>query len=277
MSVYRHIQALVRKNSDNFPVGSWLFPKKARKAIWHFYIFARNADDIADDPLIDAKEKLHRLEILRLALGSGNRKLAPDWAHPHLLDIDEGKISAGYGLTLLAAFIQDVKQNRYGTFDELLDYCRKSAVPVGQTVLELCGENQADKAAADALCIVLQLLNHLRDAEKDYRTLNRIYLPQAFLQKTGARESDLTAPEFSQGLKETYRLYLSECAYLLARAAPLMPTVKSLRLRWELSLTFELALTLYHRLSQSASPAERVIIPRWHWFYYLFKSVGHIW
>lgn len=277
MPVYRHIQALVKRSADNFPVGSLLFPRHARKEILHFYAFARNADDIADSPTLPPEEKLAALENLRLSLGSGNLRTAPEWAQAHILDIDHGKISAKHGLALLSAFAQDVRQSRYVTYDDLVDYSNRSAVPVGRVVLELCGEKDANLPAADALCIVLQLLNHLRDCGKDYRELNRIYLPSSWLYQYGASEKDLRADRSTEALRAVYRLYLSECALLLAKSAPLIHTIRSPRLKLELSLTFELAFAMYHRLRKGDPLAERIRIPVWSWPLYLFRGVKRLW
>lgn len=277
MPVYRHIQALVKRSTDNFPVGSLLFPRHARKEILHFYAFARNADNIADHEHILPEEKLRLLESLRIALGSGNQRIAPDWAKDHIADVDKGKTSAKHGLALISAFMQDVRQSRYVTYDDLVDYSQRSAVPVGRVVLELCHETEANLPAADALCIVLQLLNHLRDCGKDYRELKRIYLPSSWLYQCSAREKDLAADASTDALRGVYRLYLSECALLLAKAAPLIHSIKSPRLKMELSLTFELAMGLYQRLRDGDPLAGRITLPVWSWPIYLFKGIRRLW
>lgn len=275
--VARDIQALVRRNEENFPVGSWLFPPHARREILHFYAFARHADDIADSPTLPAEEKLTQLENLRLAMGSGNARLAPDWAAGYIADLNAGKSSANHGLQLLSAFRQDAQQNRYITYDDLVDYCARSAVPVGRVILELCQEHQANITAADALCTALQILNHLRDVGKDYTELGRIYLPATWLYQQKAKESDLAHRRSSPAWREVYRLCLSECAVLLARAAPLPHSIRSRRLRLELALTLELAFALHHRLQLQDPLASRIRIPVWHWPFYMVRSVRHLW
>lgn len=258
-------------------MASRLLPIHARAGILHFYAFARNADDIADNPALTAEEKLARLERLRLGLGSGNRHMVPDWAHAYMDDIDADRTSQKHGLDLLSAFQQDVRQNRYATFDELLDYCARSAVPVGRSVLEFCREDKADLTAADALCSALQLLNHLRDVGEDYRQLDRIYLPQTWLKAEGADEDALGEDASSPALKQVYRIYLSECAVLLARAAPLPQSIRDMRLRLELAVTLELASAIHHRLKVSDPLAKTVRIPKWQWPYYLLRGVWRSW
>lgn len=277
MPVPRHIQALVHDNAENFPVASWLLPAHAREGILHFYAFARNADDIADDPYLAPEEKHAQLEKLRTGLGAGNRHMTPQWAHAYMDEIDADRTRQQHGLDLLSAFRQDIDKRRYATFEELLDYCTRSAVPVGRTVLELCNETHADLPAADALCTALQLLNHLRDAGEDFRELDRIYLPQAWLQEHGADEEDLADDITSPAMKATFTTYLNACAELLEQAAPLPHSITDFRLRLELALTIELAHALHKQLRKRDPLAAKIRIPAWQWPYHLIRGVLRLW
>lgn len=269
---YPQIQALVRRQNENFPVASYLLPKAARSPILHFYAFARNADDIADSTAFSGPEKINLLQELECNLRAHDVKTAPDWAQPYIHDLQPNKSNPQHGLDLLHAFLQDAEKSRYETFAELLGYCRYSAVPVGRVVLECCGETQASLPAADALCIVLQLINHLQDCGEDYRQLNRIYLPQEWMRDYGIEEEQLAATQSSPALRLLYDRYITECRILLADAAPLPQTIHSRRLRLELSLILELVEALIDKLSHHDPLQKEVKIAHWQWPVYLLRS-----
>lgn len=270
---YPQIQALVRDAEENFPVASWLLPKPARKRVLHFYALARNADDIADSATLPAHEKTAFLSHLQQALRDGNPAVAPDWAQPHILDTMRGDISPEHGIDLLTAFLQDAKKNRYLHMGELLDYCRYSANPVGRVVLEASGEDAADTEAADALCTVLQLINHLQDCQKDYRALNRIYLPKDWMQQHSTGEPDIDAKQTSPALRRVFDLYLAECERLLAIAKPLPHSIRSRRLRLELRLIWQLAHHLTTRLKHEDPLQKPVKVAHWQWPFHLLRSL----
>lgn len=276
MADYPQIQALVCSAKENFPVASFLLPKPARRAVLRFYQFARRADDIADSPLIPAKEKAAFLASLQQALREGDATAAPDWARPYIADTVDGVSSPRHGIDLLTAFLQDTGQNRYPTFADLLGYCRYSAAPVGRVVLESCGETQVDAEAADALCIVLQLINHAQDCREDYLRLNRIYLPQDWMRRYGVEESDLAAGHASPGLRALFAVYLDACRNLLAQARPLPATVRSRRLRMELALIHELAEALVDKLSREDSLQKPVKMAHWRWPYHFIRSLRRL-
>jgi squalene synthase HpnC len=166
---------------ENFPVASFLIRPELRAPILVFYRFARAADDIADHETASAETKLAQLAWMRaglegegaeeaLALGKLHRERGIDPAHAH---------------ELLDAFVQDVTQSRYADWDEVIAYCRLSAMPVGRFVLDLHGEDRATWPANDALCAALQVINHLQDCQKDYRERDRVYIPLPMLEAAG--------------------------------------------------------------------------------------------
>lgn len=273
MAHYPQIQALVRGGEENFPVASILLPKPARRAILHFYIFARNADDIADSTTLLTQEKMTFLTRLQHAVLEEDLTAAPEWAHPYIQDVIAHQSSRYHGIDLLTAFLRDAVKNRYHSFAELLDYCHYSAAPVGRAVLECCNESEADMQAADALCTVLQLINHLQDCKADYQQLNRIYLPTMWMQEYGVSEQDLNASCASPALRALFGHYLNECRTLLATAASLPRTVRSKRLRLELLLILELARGLVDKLSLQDPLQKPVKIAHWWWPVYLLRSL----
>jgi squalene synthase HpnC len=160
---------------ENFPVASVLIHPRHRPVILAFYRFARAADDIADNETASAEDKLRLLDQMHRGL-SGLDNSAPEAAALHDV-LAERKLTTQHASDLLEAFRRDVVKLRYANWDELMDYCRYSAMPVGRFVLDVHGEGHNTWPASDALCAALQVINHLQDCGKDYRVLNRVYIP----------------------------------------------------------------------------------------------------
>ena len=142
--------------------------------------FARNADDIADSADLAPEEKVARLDVMEEVLLGKRLEGSPSAARLRR-SLNETGVTPVHATDLLIAFRQDATKRRYETFDELYNYCRYSAVPVGRYVIDLHGESHAAYRASDALCISLQLLNHLQDCGTDMRTLDRCYIPQTLM------------------------------------------------------------------------------------------------
>ena len=178
---------------ENFPVASFLIAPRHRAPILAFYNFVRAADDISDHPTLAPADKLALLDRLEAAL----LQKGPDEPVARALrEISrERGLSLGHARDLVTAFRRDVTQLRYKDWDDLIDYCRYSAMPVGRFVLDVHGENAGETwAANDALCAALQIINHLQDCGKDYRDLDRVYLPLDTLQEFGASVEMLALP-----------------------------------------------------------------------------------
>jgi phytoene/squalene synthetase len=146
---------------ENFPVASRLIAPKHRPAVLAFYEFVRVADDIADHSKLAPAEKLERLDRLEAAL-LGEHDAEPEGVRLRGV-LRERSLSPVHAQHLLRAFRQDVTKLRYENWDDLIDYCRYSAMPVGRFVLDVHGESQATWPANDALCAALQIINHLQD------------------------------------------------------------------------------------------------------------------
>ena len=130
-----------------------------------FYAFARNADDIGDSPILAADEKIARLDHMEAVL-LGHREGGSPSAAGLRRSLAETGVSSRHATDLLIAFRRDATKNRYASWDELLDYCRVSAMPVGRYMLDVHGEKRDTYAASDALCAALQVLNMFRTARK---------------------------------------------------------------------------------------------------------------
>src|SRR6201991_4216212 len=177
---------------ENFPVASFLIAPQYRPPVMAFYRFVRFADDIADHDTASPDEKLRLLEEMRATL-EGESDASPEGFGLRTA-LAANKLDPVHALDLLEAFRRDVTKLRYRDWDDLLDYCRYSAMPVGRYVLDVHGESQATWPANDALCAALQIINHLQDCGKDYRELNRVYLPQNAMAAAGMDVAALGAP-----------------------------------------------------------------------------------
>ena len=241
---------------ENFPVASRLIAARHRPAILAFYDFARTADDIADHETLPSGDKLRRLEALRSALvGEDNGAPAAVALRQALAD---RRLPATHALDLLVAFRQDAETSRYPTWDDLMNYCRYSAAPVGRMVLAIHGEPAETWPASDALCCALQVINHLQDCGEDYRRLDRVYLPLAELEAAGVEVAALAAPRASPGLRAVIVAAAQRTAVLLRRSRPLADQVRDSGLRLEVAVIQRLAEDLTRRLIARDPLSERV-------------------
>lgn len=245
------------RSDENFPVGSLLIRPALRPHVHAFYAFARNADDIADSPDLARGEKLDRLGVMQSVL-LGDTAAGSASATGLRASLAETGVTSRHALDLLAAFRQDAEKTRYASWAELLDYCRLSAMPVGRHVLDLHGEHPATHAPSDALCAVLQILNHLQDGAKDLAALDRCYLPADQLAAADARVEDLAGPAETPGLRRVFDNLLDECDCLNAEAAALPRLVRDRRLRLECAVILGLSRRLARRLRAADPVARRV-------------------
>src|SRR5215471_19689845 len=184
---------------ENFPVASRVIAPRHRALILAFYEFVRVADDIADHASLAPAEKLARLDRLEANL-HGNGDAEPEAVRLRAALTERG-MPPTHPCDVLKAFRLDVTKLRYANWDELIDYCRYSAMPVGRFVLDVHGEDRATWAASDALCAALQVINHLQDCAKDYRALNRVYIPLDRFSRADITPEALNAPHSSPALR----------------------------------------------------------------------------
>jgi len=213
---------------ENFPVASWLIRPEYRPAILAFYQFVRTADDIADHAILTAEEKLAHLDALETSLTGAGTDQPVGVALREALT--ERGLSAQHAQDLLTAFRLDVTKLRYRDWDDLIGYCRYSAMPVGRFVLDVHGESRDAWPANDALCAALQIINHLQDCAKDYRDLDRVYLPQDALAAAGTDSEALAAPRPSPELRTCLTGLAQRTGTLLAESRSFIGQVNDLRL-----------------------------------------------
>ena len=240
---------------ENFPVARLLRPEH-RAPILAFYRFARAADDVADAATASPGAKLALLEAMRATVAGESDS---DTAALGLRAVmAERGLDNRHALDLLEAFRRDVTKTRYADWDELLDYCRFSAMPVGRFVLDVHGEDRATWPASDALCAALQIINHLQDCAKDYRALDRVYLPADRLAAAGATVEELDAPRASLALRGVIAGLAERTQGLLATSAPFARQIADRRLSCEVAVIQRLGVSLAARLRVRDPLAERV-------------------
>lgn len=245
------------RSGENFPVGSWLIRRDLRAHVHAFYRFARNADDIADNPALSPDDKVRRLDRMAAILDGAPGEDSPAAAAMRRSLLETG-VTAQHCHDVLHAFRLDATKLRYRDWHDLMEYCRYSASPVGRQLLDLHGESRDTWPPSDALCSALQVLNHLQDCAVDYRNLNRVYLPLDDLAAVGCTVDTLTAPASSPGLRRVIDSLLDRTEDLIAVARGLPPRVTARGLRWESGGIVALAARLARRLRQGDPLATRV-------------------
>jgi len=245
------------RGGENFPVGSWLIRRDLRVHVHTFYRFARHADDIADNPDLSADDKLRRLDRMAAILEGAPGDDSP--AAAAMRDsLQQTGVTAQHCRDVLRAFRLDATKLRYRDWDDLMEYCRYSASPVGRQLLDLHGEQSETWPASDALCSALQVLNHLQDCAADYRALDRVYLPLDLLDEAGITVGALSAPLASRGLRRVIDGLLDSTDRLIETARGLPSGVAARGLRWESAVIIALATRLARRLRYGDPLAGRV-------------------
>lgn len=246
---------------ENFPVASALIAARHRAPVLAFYRFARAADDVADNPKLSETEKFRLLDGLEATLlGKDDR----DGDALPLRRALAGRVLAPtHALDLLTAFRQDVTKRRYETWDELIGYCRVSAMPVGRFVLDVHGEDRATWGPSDQLCAALQIINHLQDCGKDYRDMDRVYIPLDALAKHGARVEDLAAPKASPALRACLAGLALKTKAMMPEAANLPRAVHDVRLSAETAVIVKLANSITELLLTRDPLSERVHLSKY--------------
>src|SRR5580693_4015276 len=241
---------------ENFPVASWIIHPRHRALILAFYNFVRTADDIADHETLGGEEKLALLDLLEAELlGKGDSQAEAVNLRRALA---ERGMPPRHALDVLIAFRMDVTKLRYENWDEVIHYCRYSAMPVGRFMLDVHGESTATWVASDALCAGLQINNHLQDCGKDYRDLNRVYLPRDALEASGASVDALGLPKAPASLLQCLHSLAVRTQSLLDQSKSLSAEVKDVRLGVEISVIQAFADRIVRLLKVRDPLSERV-------------------
>jgi hydroxysqualene synthase len=234
---YDFCSSLASRHYENFPVASLLMPKSLRRHVAALYAFARIADDFSDEPEYEGVRKERLLDWRRQLADIGTTPPS----HPVFLalgatlkDLDLPKQPFD---DLLSAFLQDVEKSRYATFDEVADYCRRSANPVGRIVLMIHGFRDEELFRySDAICTALQLANFWQDVSVDLKK-DRIYIPEEDFKAHEYSEADLRMGVCNERFKNLMKFEVSRARSLFEQGRPLLSRVKfplstELRLTW---------------------------------------------
>ena len=246
---YAYCERLARTHYENFPVASALLPARMRPHVAAIYAFARIADDMADEGTRPAADRIADLDAWEARLdacaadrGPGDGEEWPAADHEAVFmalgqTMRECRLPAQLFRDLLSAFRQDVTVTRYATWEDVLDYCRRSANPVGRLVLRVAGyERAALDTASDAVCTALQLANFWQDFEIDWRK-GRLYVPASVWRAAGAREADLEARVLTPAWRAALADVVARTRALFAAGRPVCDGVGG-RLRYELRATW---------------------------------------
>jgi squalene synthase HpnC len=256
MTSARELRSGKTHRDENFPVASRIIHPRHRALILAFYNFVRTADDIADHSTLGEREKLRLLDLLEAELlGQGD-------SQPEAINLRralaERSMPPCHAQDVLIAFRMDVTKLRYENWDELIHYCRYSAMPVGRFMLDVHGESTSTWAASDALCAGLQINNHLQDCGKDYRELNRVYLPRDALAACGASVEALGEKRASAPLLNCLHSLAVRTEALLNESKSLSAEVKDFRLGLEISVIQTFADKIVRLLKVRDPLSERV-------------------
>lgn len=260
---------------ENFPVASILLPGRLRRPVELIYAFARSADDFADEGDWPAQERLDRLQAYDSELDALAQNKTPSLP----LFVELGPVIKAYGLPidlfhdLLSAFSQDVIKNRYASFAEVLDYCRRSANPVGRLLLHLYGAAlPRNLAMSDEICSSLQLINFLQDIEIDHRK-NRIYLAQDEMLRFGVSEQQIERRDAGKNWKPFMNFQIERAAGMLAAGAPLARELPG-RIGLELRLIVMGGRRILEKLERSGGDVfyQRPVLRPADWITMLFRA-----
>ena len=241
---------------ENFPVASWIIHPRHRALILAFYNFVRTADDIADHETLGGDEKLELLDLLEAELlGKGDSQAEAVNLRRALA---ERGMPPRHALDVLIAFRMDVTKLRYETWDEVIHYCRYSAMPVGRFMLDVHGESTSTWVASDALCAGLQINNHLQDCGKDFRNLNRVYLPRDALAASGASVEQLGEARAAPALLHCLQSLAARNEALLSEGRALAADVRDFRLGLEIAVIQSFADRIVRLLKVRDPLSERV-------------------
>lgn len=255
-----------KKNApdENFTVGKFI-NKKLRPLVMAYYKAARSADDIADNNELSPDEKLHLLNQYETAFLNPQKNKASTEASALGQLFKSENLDASLYTDLLKAFRRDAENIRPRIWDELIDYCNYSAVPVGRFMLAIHNENPSTYLPAATLCTVLQIVNHIQDIKYDAMMLRRIYLPEDMCKHYDVQDSDLYLTYSTPGLTELKNEILARQQSMLKDAELLPSIVKNKRLKIELGIILSLTNCMIKKLQKNDILSQEIKLSRTDW------------
>ena len=274
-TAYQFCQQMADQHYENFPVASRLLPAHLRAPVSAIYAFARTADDYADEGDLDTVTRLAKLDecdnnIRAISHGEpGN--------DPIYIALDDAikrfSLSSQLFHDLVSAFRQDVTQTRYSTYSEVLDYCRRSANPVGRLLLELLGkDDEANCQYSDNICSALQLINFYQDISQDFEENNRIYLAEDEMLAAGISEDDISAKNNSQEMQIFMQEQYLRTGSMICAGRPLCSKL-GIRMNLEIRATVNGGLAVLKKLQASKNVFSRPRLSRLDMFTIISRSL----
>lgn len=265
---------------ENFPVASWLLPARLREPIEAIYGFARSADDIADEGDLGDAERLAALERYLDALRAIDEGRPPAPRFERIARaVREYALPTPLLADLIAAFKQDVVKKRYASFDELMDYSRRSANPVGRLVLHVFARSQpgfaeaAFAARSDRICSALQLINFWQDVAVDWAK-GRVYLPQEDLARFGVEERSIASAAVDERWSALMAFECARARAMLVEGAPLGRALPG-RLGLEIRATIHGGLAILDRIDAARGDVfrHRPVLDKAAWLQILWRTL----
>lgn len=251
---YAYCERLARSHYENFPVGSVLVPKRLRKHFYAIYAFARIADDFADEAYGESYTQHERLDLIDRWQSMLTQATERRAEHPVFVALADTQMKFELPVTpfedLLSAFAQDVSVRRYESFDQLLDYCRRSANPIGRLILLLFGYDEAQfHKRSDDICTALQLANHWQDVAVDLDK-DRIYVPNEDLRRFDLTFDDLVGRRINEGVRQLLKFEVKRTREMFQSGKPLCTAVSG-RLGLELRTVWLGGVRILERIEQN--------------------------
>lgn len=220
---YAQCIAVAQSHYENFPVASWLVPKHLRIHVATIYNFARRADDFADEGDDPPEQKIAALEHMADDLNACLDGQYSDYLFHALSNtIQQYRLDPQLFLDLLSAFTQDISKTRYENFDEVLDYCRRSANPVGRLMLQLFNEaSEQNNVDSDRICTALQLINFYQDIQQDLVENDRVYFPLDEMNKASVSIEELRQKNTSAHVTGFIQEQILRAKNMMLEGAPL--------------------------------------------------------
>ena len=270
-----HLMSGKSYSDENFPVASFLMTKKIRSIVRVFYFFARMADDIADHQKLSSNQKKKILLFFDNAISKSkktNNKIL-DKMIAKFKELPSGK---KYSRNLLKAFMMDASNKKYKNWNDLLYYCKFSANPVGRFVIDAVNERKNIEKiyeASDSLCTALQIINHIQDCKKDFKELNRVYIPESFFKKYSVDKKILRKSKSVENF-ERLKIEIVDNVLLSLRKTKLgLREIQSWRLRKETLIILNIAKRLCNLLKINDPLEKQIKLSRIDFIFCFFKGI----
>ena len=270
-----HLMSGKSYSDENFPVASFLMTKKIRSIVRVFYFFARMADDIADHQKLSSNQKKKILFFFDNAISKSkktNNKIL-DKMIAKFKELPSGK---KYSRNLLKAFMMDASNKKYKNWNDLLYYCKFSANPVGRFVIDAVNERKNIEKiyeASDSLCTALQIINHIQDCKKDFKELNRVYIPESFFKKYSLDKKTLRKSKSEENF-ERLKIEIVDNVLVSLRKTKLgLREIQSWRLRKETLIILNIAKRLCNLLKINDPLEKQIKLSRIDFIFCFFKGI----